>query len=200
MKKKFSKKFEQLIDLVNFTHEFREVVRVARSPHGKRFENDTEHSYQLAMMAWFLIEQDKLNLNKELCFMYALAHDLVEIYAGDTYIFDKKKVFSQRQREKKALLKIKKRFPYFKNLSKTIEGYEKKRDKESKFIYALDKIITPIQIYLEGGKLWREKNISLEKIFKNKNIKILMSSHVDKYWQELTKELSKNKKKLFLRT
>ena len=64
--KKFSKKLEQLIDFVNFTHEFREVIRVARSPHNKRFENDTEHSYQLAMAAWFLIEQDELNLNTDL--------------------------------------------------------------------------------------------------------------------------------------
>lgn len=116
MNNNFSKKFQQLIDFINFTHEFREVVRIARSPHAERFENDTEHSYQLAMVAWFLIEQDKLNFNKELCFMYALAHDLVEIYAGDTYIFDKNKVSSQSYRERKALIKIKKRFPKFKNL------------------------------------------------------------------------------------
>lgn len=154
MKNKFSKEFKQLIDFINFTHEFREVVRVARSPYGQRFENDTEHSYQIAMVAWFLIDQDKLNFNKELCFMYALAHDLVEVYAGDTYIFDKNRVTSQHQREKKALLKIKKRFPHFKNLITTIENYEERKDEESKFIYALDKIIPPLQIYLEEGKLY----------------------------------------------
>ena len=103
--KKFSKKLEQLIDFINFTHEFREVVRIARSPNNKRFENDAEHSYQLAMVAWFLIEQDKLKLKKELCFMYALAHDLVEIYAGDTYIFDKDNALSKQKREKEALKK-----------------------------------------------------------------------------------------------
>jgi len=130
MQNNFSKKFEQLIDFVNFTHEFREVIRVARSPYAKRFENDTEHSYQLAMVAWFLVEQDKLNLNKELCFMYALAHDLVEIYAGDTFCFDKNKVSSQHQRERQALIKIKKRFPKFKNLSKTIQDYKQRKKKK----------------------------------------------------------------------
>ena len=197
MQKKFSKKFEQLIDFVNFTHEFREVIRIARSPNAKRFENDTEHSYQLAMVAWFLIDKDKLKFDKELCFMYALAHDLVEVYAGDTYIYDKNKSSSKHQREKKALLQIKKRFPRFKSLIKIIERYEKRKDKESKFIYALDKIIPPIQIYLENGKLWRERKVSLKDILENKNEKIAISPDIDKYWQELSKELVKNNKKLF---
>ena len=197
MQKKFSDKFKQLIDFINFTHEFRKVIRVARSPHGKRFENDTEHSYQLAMVAWFLIEQDKLNLNRELCFMYALAHDLVEIYAGDTYCFDKNSNISKYQREREALEKIEKRFSSFETLIKIIRKYEDKKDGESKFIYALDKIIPPIQIYLEDGKLWKEKKVSFEDVFENKNKKIALSQEVNKYWQELFKKLKKNKKKLF---
>ena len=195
--KKFSKKFEQFIDFINFTHEFREVIRVGRSPYNKRFENDTEHSYQLAMTAWFLIDQDKLKLNKELCFMYALAHDLVEVYAGDTYIFDKDHNSSKHKREKEALKKIKNRFSNFKNLTRIIERYEKREDKESKFIYALDKLIPPIQIYLEDGKLFREKKISLEDVIRSKKEKISLSKDVDKYWQELLAEIIKNKEKLF---
>jgi len=194
MQKVFSKKFQELIDFINFTHEFREVVRVARSPGGKRFENDSEHSYQLAMVAWFLIEHDKLALDKGLCFMYALAHDLVEIYAGDTFVFNKKRVASQKKREREALGKISKRFPKFKSLIRTIKNYEQKKDPESKFIYALDKIIPPIQIYLEDGKLWHEKKISLEQVLDNKNKKIAVSLNIDKYWQELLREFIQNKK------
>lgn len=194
---KFSKKFLNLIDFIKFTHEFREVIRIARSPNADRYENDTEHSYQLAMIAWFLIEQDNLKLNKELCFMYALSHDLVEVYAGDTPIYDKKMVDTKHQREISALKKIKKRFPSFKILIKTIEQYEKRIDRESKFIYAIDKIITPIQIYMEKGRLWREKNMSLDFILENKNPKIAMSQDVEKYWKELSAELKKKKKVFF---
>lgn len=178
-------------------HEFREVVRYEGSKLGKRIENDSEHSYYVAMTAWFLIEQDKLKLDRELCLMYALAHDLVEIYAGDTFAFDKEKTSSQHQREKVALIKIKKRFSYFKSLTKIIENYEKKEDKESRFIYALDKIISPLQIHLEGGKLWHQKKVSLADIFENKNEKISVSPDIYKYWEELLKEFKKNKKKLF---
>lgn len=194
---KFSKKLEQLIDFVEFTHEFQEVIRVARAPHRERFENDAEHSYQLAMVAWFLIEQEKLKLDKEVCFMYALAHDLVEVYAGDTYAYSTKKVSSKKKREKEALKKIQKRFLHFKALIKILEKYERKKDKESKFIYALDKLLPPIQVYLEDGKLHQEVRLSFEEVIDHKNKKIALSPAVEEYWVELREELTKNKRKFF---
>src|SRR3989344_2250729 len=101
-------KLKELMDFIEFTHEFRKVLRVARIPYDSRMENDVEHSYQLAMVAWYLIDRHKLRLNKEKVFMYALAHDLVEVYAGDTFTFDKKGNDTKHDREKKALEKIKK--------------------------------------------------------------------------------------------
>jgi putative hydrolases of HD superfamily len=195
--KKFSPKFEQLVDFIRFTHEFQEVIRVARPPYRDRFENDAEHSYQLAMVAWFLIDQEKMKLDKERCFMYALAHNLVEIYAGDTYFLDNAKGTSKHTREKDALKKIQKRFPRFKVLADTISAYEKKADKESKFIYALDKIIPPIQIYMEEGKLWKEMKVAADELFRNKDGKIAVSPDIDAYWQELRLLLAANKRKLF---
>lgn len=197
MKPKFSKKFNELIDFVNFTHEFRKVIRVARIPNDTRMENDVEHSCQLAMVAWFLIDQNKLKLNKERVFMYSLAHDLVEIYAGDTFFLDQESSLSKHKREKEALKKIQKRFSKFKTLIRVIEQYEKREDKESKFVYALDKLIPPIQVYLENGKLWHETKSLFESVLENKNPKIKISKDVDKYWQELLAELTKNKIKYF---
>ncbi len=195
--KKFSKEFEQLLDFIEFTHEFQEIIRVARPPFRERFENDAEHSYQLAMVAWFLIEQDKLKLDKELCFMYALAHDLVEIYAGDTFFVDKNLNSSKHKREKESLKKIKEKFPFFKSLAKIIERYEKKQDEESRFIYALDKLLPPIQIYLEDGKLHKEMRVTFEEVVENKNEKISKSKIVNKYWSELLEEFTNNKSKFF---
>lgn len=197
MQKKFSKKFTQLLDFVRFTEEFRAVARYEGSKLGKKVETSNEHSYQVAMVAWFLIEQDNLKLNKELCLMYALAHDLVEIYAEDTFVFDQKKKLSKHEREKEALVKIKKRFSNFKNLIKIIQNYEKKADEESKFIYILDKLLPPIQIYLENGKMWHKKKVSYAKQVEYKTKIISSSPYFNEYWQEFVKELTKNKKKLF---
>lgn len=179
--------------------EFREVKRYEGSKLGKKIETSAEHSYQVAMVAWFLIEQDKLKLNKELCFMYALSHDLVEIYADDTFIFDKKKKLSKDIREKNAFKKIKKRFSYFKNFIKILEKYEEKIDEESKFIYILDKLLPPIQIYLENGKMWHKKKVPFSKQVDYKNKIISSSVYFNEYWQELVKELMRNKEKLFPR-
>jgi putative hydrolases of HD superfamily len=197
--KKFSKKFAQLLDFVKFTEEFREVVRYEGSKLGKKVETSNEHSYQVAMVAWFLIEQDNLKLNKELCLMYALAHDLVEIYAEDTFIFDQKKKMSKHKRERKALVKIKKRFSKFKNLIKIIQNYEKRKDKESNFIYILDKLLPPIQIYLENGKMWHKKKVSYAKQVEYKSKIISSSLYFNEYWKELVKKLTKNKKIYFPR-
>ena len=197
MQKKFSKKFRQLLDFVKFTEEFRAVARYEGSKLGKKIETSNEHSYQVAMVAWFLIEQDNLKLNRELCLMYAMVHDLVEVYAGDTFIYNKKKKVSKHEREKEALVKIKKRFSNFKNLVKIIQNYEKKKDEESKFIYILDKLLPPIQIYLEGGKMWHKKKVPLLKQLEYKNRILSSSLYFDEYWQELKRELIKNKKKLF---
>jgi hypothetical protein len=82
-------------------------------------------------------------------------------------------------------------------LAKILENYEKKKDEESKFIYTLDKLIPPIQIYLEKGKLWHEKNLSFDDILENKNHKIALFKRTNEYWLELLKELEKNKKRFF---
>ncbi len=196
-----SPKFKGLIDCVRFTHEFREVIRIARAPNGDRYENDAEHSCQLAIAAWYLIETDKLKLNKERCLMYALAHDLVEIYAGDTYAFDgdARSHKSKKRREQEARKKIAKRFPGFKTLAGIISDYEDKKDEESKFVYALDKLLPPIQIYMEQGKLWHEKGVSFEALIENKAPKIAVSPAVAAYWKELSRELAKRRKELFPR-
>ena len=194
-----SSKFLDLVDFMKFLHEFRAIERKARVPNSKRNENDAEHSYQLAMVAWFLIDQNNLNLNKELCFMYALSHDLVETYAGDTPIFDKTATLTKEKREKEAFILMEKRFSNFNSLLKFIHKYEKKEDEESKFIYALDKLIDPVQIFMEDGKLWHDHNLSFEEIVGYKSEKILLSSDVNKYWQELLAEITLNKEKFFPR-
>jgi putative hydrolase of HD superfamily len=66
-------------------------------------ENDTEHSYNLAMTAWYLAAYFP-ELDKNKLIRYALVHDLVEIHAGDTFAFgDAKHIASKSEREAAAL-------------------------------------------------------------------------------------------------
>lgn len=164
--------FDRILDFLRLTHAAHKVERVARIPGESRYATMVEHSWQLAMLAWYIIDTEKLPLNKERVLTYALAHDLVEAYAGDTYIYDEAGRASKHGREKAARDRIAAEHPEFTDLVDTIDRYEKREDEESRFLYALDKTIDPLNIYLEEGLLWREKDVTLEMIRENKEEKI----------------------------
>ncbi len=140
-----------LIKYMKFLHQFQEVERSIWLQKNKspRNENDSEHSYQLAMVGWYLAEKlnRKLDVNKII--KYALVHDLVEVYAGDISMYnsaEKTLETTKQQRELAAIEKIKVEFADFPEQIKMIMEYENKGDPESKFVYALDKLIAQVNI------------------------------------------------------
>lgn len=194
-----STQLQQLLDFVAFTQKFREIERAIIFSRDKRFENDSEHSYQLALVSWYIISQRKLKLDIGKVIQYALAHDLVEIYAGDTPMGDKNQEYidSKHQREVDALERIKEEFIEFPELISMMEKYESREDEESKFVYALDKILPPLNIYLDKGYSWKVKNISLEKVVSHKKEKIAVSAPIKEIGEELLAILAREEKQLF---
>ncbi len=188
---------QQLLSFVEFTHLAHKVERVARINGMDRYANMVEHSYQLALIAWYLVEKEGLALNKDLVLRYALVHDLVEVYAGDTYFYDSEAAKTKEKREQEALRTLKKTIPEFKELHETISEYEKKNDSESRFVYALDKIIDPLNIYLEGGKLWHEKKITLPMLIEKKVNKVKLNPTVQEYFDTLVEQLKEQEAQLF---
>jgi len=189
---------DSLLNFVRFTHLTHKVERVARIPGETRYANTVEHSFQLTLLAWYLLEKEKLPLNTDLVIKYALIHDLVETYAGDTYIYDEASKETKEKREHEAQERIALEFPEFESLHTLIKTYETKQDPESRFVYALDKLVDPLNIYLEEGKLWREKNVTLEALLKNKTEKVATDPTVAKYFEELTTLLREKRDSLFL--
>ena len=153
----------------------------------------------LAMLADYIISLENLKLDRNKVLEYCLVHDLVEAYAGDTYIYstDKEYIDSKHRREKEALEKIKIEFPEHQILIRTIEKYEVRLDEESRFVYALDKIQPVIHIYLDGGKTWKKERIGLDDLIKHKKDKVKFSPIVEKYWNELREILERNQHGLF---
>jgi 5'-deoxynucleotidase YfbR-like HD superfamily hydrolase len=108
-----------------------------------RFENDAEHSFLLATLGCAIAQQMDSILDLGKVSQYALVHDLVEVYAGDTTIWASAEEHAGKaEREEKALQLIEerfgKRFPW---IDQTIKKYELFDEPESCFVYALDKII-----------------------------------------------------------
>src|SRR5580704_1310169 len=103
-------KFRALLDAFSL------VERVMHVKGREQRENDTEHSYTLAMLAWYLADAFDLGLDKDRLLRYALVHDLVEVYAGDTYVLDEEGLKTKHEREEKARLRLIEEFPEFKDL------------------------------------------------------------------------------------
>ena len=190
---------KNLINFIKLTHKFQQVKRALYVNGENRKENDQEHSYQLAMVAFYLINSKNFKLNSDLAIKYALVHDLVEIYAGDTpaYTKNKKLIDSKKKREYIAEKKLKENFPEFKDLPKLIRGYKELKDKESKFVYALDKIVPTINIYLDKGRTWKNNKVTFEEIIEYKKDKVKKSPEIESYYKKLIKIIEKDKSRLF---
>ncbi|MFA5131925.1 MAG: HD domain-containing protein [Candidatus Paceibacterota bacterium] len=192
----------QLSDILQFTellNTFTGIKRVCYIPKTNIRENDVEHSYGLAILAWYIAENSSIVLDKNLVLKYALIHDLVEVYAGDTYLYSENQNDhdSKKEREESARLRILEEFPLFKDLHKTILDYEKREDEESRFVYVLDKIHPVIQMYLDNGRMWKEQKVTLAMLIEKKADKALLSTELLPYWDELLKLLTESEDKLF---
>jgi putative hydrolase of HD superfamily len=184
-----------LINFIKLTHEIRNVRRAILLETELRQENDAEHMYQLALTAWFLIEKDKLKLDKEKVIGLAMVHDIVEVYTGDipTYAAEHSSP-AKAINERLAASRLKKEWPQFKSLHLLIQEYEEKKSPEAKFVYALDKIMPMINNYLYGGRTWRKHNLSFDWLKQSKNGKADISPEISKYYQDVLKLLENNPK------
>jgi putative hydrolase of HD superfamily len=174
--------FQQM--LLSFSHIERRLKRKHLDDVFVR-ENDTEHSYNLAMTAWFLTEYFP-ELDQDLAIKLAMVHDLVEIYAGDTYVYADTSILATKEsREKAALARLKSEWADFKAMTHLIEEYEHRRTPEAKFVYALDKIMPIMQIYINEGKTWQEEGITVAKLHHYKENKIALSPEIQPYYDQL---------------
>lgn len=189
-----------IISFTKFLNKFREIERSIYYSHDNRRENDAEHCWQLAMLSWYIISTQKLELSLEKILQYCMVHDIVEIYAGDVDAIGRtaEQQALKEKREKDAYERIAKEFPEAHDLLERLEHYEKKEDVESKFVYALDKVIPVINIYNDGWFWRKECNLSIEKdIIPHKDWKVQVSPEVTQIWEQLVVLLKEQESKLF---
>ncbi len=166
---------------------FSSIERIVHRKHkGKfRLENDTEHSYNLAMTAWFLAKWFP-ELDKDRLIKYALVHDLVEVHAGDTYIYGPADhINSKAKREAKALKKLKKDWADFVDMVDSLEEYESRANAEANFIYALDKIMPAMAIYINDGFSFKKHEVTTKMFYDAKVAKVSLSPEILPYFEQL---------------
>ncbi len=193
---------DNLRDLLKFTEltvQFRGVERGVHLLHEKRKENDAEHSFQLALIAWYIISERKLDLDIGKVLKYSIAHDLVEVYAGDTPLLSATpEMFANKaKREEEAHKKLEKEFPHLTDMYEAMHAYETRVDDEAKLVYALDKLLPSLVVYLDKGYSWKINKASLSSIIHHKTDKIALSPVIKEYFDELMEILKKHEKEYF---
>lgn len=176
----------RLIELQKLLLAFGQVTRFTYLPgRDKKRENDAEHSYSLAMTAWFLAPHFPA-LDSGRLLKLALAHDLVEVHAGDTFVYGKQEhIQTKIEREQAALQQLQKDWPDFSEMTEALKEYEEKSSEEAKFVYALDKLMPPMINYLADGTVWREHSVTLDMFIAEKEKKIPTDSPIYPYYQEI---------------
>ncbi len=134
---------QPVVTFIRFTQKFRSIARDVHVVHDDRMESDMEHSYQLALLCWYVISTQKLAYDLDLVIRYALVHDLVETYAGDTpgLTSSEELKASKKEREERSLERIAAEFTEFPEMTDLIRTYEQKEDKESRLVATFDKIM-----------------------------------------------------------
>lgn len=176
----------RLAELQQLIADFAKVERVAPMGDTGHRENDVEHSYGLALTCWYLQPKIAPNLDLLKIFQYALAHDIVEVHAGDTFVFDETNKATKDTREREALEQVRADWPDFPDLAAYAAGYMDKADDEARFVKAVDKILPVllIELGLEHYNVWVERSVTLAHERDNK-VSIHVSEYLSPYYEQL---------------
>ena len=166
---------ERLKKQIDFLLEIDKEKEIYRQTHilgGKRRENDAEHAWHMAIMAFVLQEYANETVDVLRVMKMVLMHDLVEIYAGDTYAYDEGGKETQRERELAAADRIFGMLPedQGKEFRTIWDEFEEKKTPEAKFARMLDNY-QPLSLNNanQGGD-WRAHNVARSQVEKRNEI------------------------------
>ena len=153
-----------------FALEIDKVKNVFRQTHlsGKgRNENDAEHSWHMAIMAYLFREYANEDIDIAKVMLMCLIHDIVEIDAGDTYAYDTEALQTQKAREDAAKKRIFSILPeeQAQELITLFDEFEEYETAESKFAHAMDNIQPLILNNSNNGGDWKEHHVTVEQIY-----------------------------------
>ena len=136
------------------------------SGHGRN-ENDAEHAWHMAIMAYLLREYSNEPVDITRAMLMCLIHDVVEIDAGDTYAYDAEGLKTQKAREEAAKERIYSLLPedQKKELAAVFDEFEESKTPESKFAHAMDNLQPLMLNNSNDGGDWREHGVSAKQVY-----------------------------------
>lgn len=162
--------------LTRLTQQVEFVVEIDKLKHvhrrtwlmdASRRENDAEHSWHLAVMAILMAEHARSpQLDLLTVLKMVLIHDLVEIDAGDTFVYDDAGAADKAEREQAAADRLFRLLPAEQaaEFRAVWEEFEARQSPEAQFAAALDRFQPMLHNYRTAGKAWREHHITADQV------------------------------------
>ena len=136
------------------------------SGHGRR-ENDAEHAWHMAIMAYLLKEYANEEVDIAKVMLMCLIHDIVEIDAGDTYAYDAEGLKTQKVREEAAKERIFSLLPneQKEELIALFDEFEAFESAESKFAHTMDNLQPLLLNDSNGGADWKAHEVCAKQVY-----------------------------------
>lgn len=166
------KNLQQQIDFIKEIDKVKYIQRKTKLFNSDRNENDAEHSWHLAVMAIILAEHSNEPIDILKVVKMVLIHDIVEIDAGDTFIYDTQKNHTNTDEERLAAKRIFGLLPQkqAEGLIEIWEEFEAGLTHEAKFARAMDRLEPLLQNTSNSGGTWNEFDINYSKVYDKKKI------------------------------
>lgn len=160
-------KLKQQLDFILEIDKEKNILRQTHlSGHGRR-ENDAEHAWHMAIMAYLLKEYSNEPVDIAKVMIMCLIHDIVEIDAGDTYAYDTEGLKTQKAREDAAKERIFSLLPdaQKEELTALFDEFEESKTAESRFAHAMDNLQPLLLNNSNGGADWREHEVYASQVY-----------------------------------
>ena len=179
----------QIVGFIKEIEKLKSVTRFNRTLDG-RFENSAEHSWQSAIAAMVLQDYYPEKLNMEKVISMLLIHDLGEIYAGDTWVFDDEKKLHAHDRELTSIEKTMSFLPEatYVNMKNSWLEFEKGQSPEARYARVIDALV-PLINHLEVSEVnYNPDHIRSEMVLEKEKFIKSESKELWKLTEELIQE------------
>ena len=139
---------------------------IQRSGETSRRENSAEHSWHLALMAMMLVEHANEPVDLARVLQMILVHDIVEIDAGDTFVYDAAAMVGKAEREQQAAERIFGMLPDDQKAEFLAlwHEFEARETPEAKYASALDRLAGMLPNAANNGGTWNEHQVTVEQV------------------------------------
>ncbi len=159
--------FEKQLKFITEIDRMKHIERRTLLVDGSRRENDAEHSWHIAVMALLLRDYAAPQVDADRAARMCLVHDLIEIYAGDTFAYDVAANEDKAARERESADRLFSLLPDGQGaeLRALWEEFDAEQTPDAQYAAAMDHLQPFIHNVMTSGHTWKEGHVTREQVY-----------------------------------